>query len=66
MNSMTIDIVLLVFFLKFIVLRFWELIIIRGKKLIQLRNLILEFKLPFIFHVMSTIIVNLNSIQIHI
>jgi len=66
MNSMTIDIVLLVFFLKFIVLRFWELIIIRGKKLIQLRNLILEFKLPVIFHVMSTIIVNLNSIQIHI
>jgi hypothetical protein len=52
MNSMTIDIVLLIFFL------FDHVEVLRSNcqkkwRLVQLRNLFLEFNIPFIFHVMS-------------
>jgi hypothetical protein len=52
MNSMTIDIVLLVFFF------FDHVEVLRNNchkrwRLVKLKNLFLEFEVPFIFHVMS-------------
>jgi len=54
--SMTIDIVLLIFF-------FFDCVeVVRSNcqkkwRLVQLRNLFLEFNIPFIFHVMSIFLI---------